>query len=301
MKKDRLAPDALLVSLAVLSSLFAVTSQNFLHRMHLVDEFYSISSGVMGLWFAYYCSFYIGKWWELRLATGSVSGSLTDIAMVVCGYFSSKEGEEFPYHDFSLLSSKLKLVHAYHACEVFSAGRIQDQTMDNMIKELLPSELELVKPTGMIPLLSNILSQITQMIEKHNLSDAIKFSILPSVQSSLSTIRCRTGDCSMILNCRYPKFLQNCMYFFILIHLVYLPMYIAVKGGTSEWASLITSLLGISLIAFFVLVLETHFKNPFKYNSFKFESIISSTFVTIDQLLGKTTDTKVTNAKKKKQ
>jgi hypothetical protein len=62
--------------------------------------------------------------------------------------------------------------------------------------------------------------------------------------------------------------------------MMYLPLYIKSPANNVG-----LTVLGHGIIGLFVLILETHFKNPFKYNSFRLENIMASTMDAIDGVL----------------
>jgi hypothetical protein len=98
----------------------------------------------------------------------------------------------------------------------------------------------------------------------------------------LLAIKANAGNAVTILTSRYPLIFRGWMYFFVLIHLVYMPVYMSVKTG-SEWHMAVFA--GMGIIIGFIYLVETHFANPFKYNSFRMQEIIPTTFSAVDSLL----------------
>lgn len=249
----------------------------------LIDDFYTISGGVVSLWFGAYVAFFMSRWYDLAVATGTVSGCLTDIAMVVKSYMVQLDSKNLPLRDLAELVERLKIAHAYHVCEVLGTDRTRSV---KQIGELFPNTT-IKHSGGLVPMLASILSLVTVLSERHRFSDSVKFSLLPAVQQNISTIRARAGECQMILACRYPSIFVKCMYFFLLVHLGYLPVYLSSKVGWVWLSSTLPllCLLGGSMIITLAIIVERHFKNPFKRNDFKFDHIVASTFSSIEDVV----------------
>ena len=244
-------------------------------ELRSVDEIYSLSSLILSIFFGCYSAYIMSHWWALRVHTGSVSAAVVDIALILHGYISHIDYSSIPKSELAEIFSNLKRAHAYHIAELF---RSSDPTA--CVNDLLPSSHS---HSGLIPLLAVLLSQITTLCSKLPLSDPIKFSLLPAIQSNLSSIRSHAGDCTMIQNCKYPKIFSRMMYLFLILHLGYLPIHLCSKS--MDPVTIYTgSLLGFTLITSCSVIPETHFTNPFAYNSFRLDRIIESTFETIDGL-----------------
>lgn len=271
------------VSIAFYTIWIAVSQSYFpfLQRV-LVDDFYSISGSVVGLWFAAYVGFTMSRWYDLTVATGTVSGCLTDIAMIMKSYLVQIDAKNMPRKEMAELVERLKIAHAYHVTELFTSDRTRAA---KAVSELFP-ETNVKHSGGLIPMLASVLALVTLVSEKLKFSDSVKFSLLPAVQQNVSTVRARAGECTMILACRYPSIFIKCMYFFLTIHLGYLPIYLNAKTAWtgSPMVSLL-SLLGGPLILSLAVISETHFRNPFKTNDFKLDHIVAFTYGAIDDVL----------------
>ena len=251
-------------------------------QTQLVDDFYAISGGVVGLWFTAYVGFVMSRWYDLTVATGTVSGCLTDIAMIMKSYLVQIDAKSMPRKEMGELVERLKIAHAYHVSELFTPDRVRGT---KAVTELF-QDTNVKHSGGLIPTLASILSLVTVVSEKLKFSDSVKFSLLPAVQQNISTIRARAGECTMILGTRFPPIFTRCMYLFLTIHLGYLPVYLSVKTG-SRGTPLVSvlSLLGGALILSLSVICETHFRNPFKRNDFKLDHIVAYTFAAIDEVL----------------
>lgn len=248
----------------------------------VLDDIYGISSGAIALWFSSYLAFTMSRWYDLAVATGTVSGCLTDIAMVMRGYLVQIDGKNLPHKEMAELVERLKIAHAYHVCEVFGSDRTR---ASKVVGELFP-DTKVKHSGGLVPMLASILSLVTFVSEKLKFSDSVKFSLLPAVQQNISNIRARAGECTMILSCRYPSIFIKYMYSFVLLHLAYLPVYVGCKTSWS-WTPLVplVSLFGGAIILSLAIIVETHFRNPFKTNDFKLDHIVGYTFSAIDDVL----------------
>ena len=248
----------------------------------ILDDLYGISSGAIGLWFSSYVAFTMSRWYDLSVATGTVSGCLTDIAMVMRGYLVQIDAKNIPRKEMTELIERLKIAHAYHICEVFGSDRTR---ASKFVSEMFP-DTKMKHSGGLVPMLASILGLITLVSEKLKFSDSVKFSLLPAVQQNASTIRSRAGECAMILSCRYPSIFTKCMYSFLVLHLAYLPVYLGCKTSWA-WTPLVPliSLLGGAIIVSLAIIVETHFRNPFKTNDFKLDHIVAYTFSAIDDVL----------------
>ena len=265
-------------------ALFVSFVQSYSVSIHsaFVDDFYSITTGAIGLWFVAYVGFVMSRWYDLCVATGTVSGCLTDIAMVMKSYLVQIDTKNMPRKEMTELVDRLKIAHAYHVCEVFGLDRSRST---KTVTELFP-DTDIKHSGGLIAMLASILSLVTVVSEKLKFSDSVKFSLLPAVQQNISTVRGRAGECSMILACRYPSTFIKCMYFFLAVHLGYLPVYLNAKVGFGSSPMVpILSLLGGSMIISLAIITESHFRNPFKKNDFKLDHIVAYTFSMIDEVL----------------
>ena len=253
-----------------------------------VDDIYAITGGAVGLWFTAYVAFVMSRWYDLAIATGTVSGCLTDIAMVMKSYLVQIDSKNLPRKEMAELIERLKIAHAYHVCELCGADRYRAA---KSVAELFP-ETEIKHSGGLIPMLASILSLVTLVSEKLKFSDSVKFSLLPAVQQNVSTVRSRAGECCMILACRYPPVFTKCMYMFLMVHLGYLPIFLSARtaataAALTTWSPAVSlvSLLGGALIISLAVIAETHFRNPFKTNDFKLDQIVAFTFSVIDDVL----------------
>lgn len=234
------------------------------------DEIFAVVSVLFGLFIGCYSSFYMSNWWSIRLATGSVAGALADTVMVLSGYLYQLEESEVPLEAISSIASNLKAAYMYHLVEVKAFGA---DTLRMLIKP---------KGKNLIDTLSIILGEITILSENVSFSDSVKFSLLPSVQSNLSTVRSGSGDCTMILATHYPRSLRNIVFCAVFGYMLYLPIYLSRKAELLL-VNLVSLAAFVVVVGFLVLV-ETEFKKPFTYNSFHISKIMHATFDIIDTL-----------------
>lgn len=241
------------------------------------DDIYAITSIAQGVLFGFYASHYISKWWELRVGTGTVSGAVADIAMMLKGYFVQATIDQ---QKKDAIAQKLKVAHLLHLCEVFS---VRDPSV---VLELVDDHDAKTKAVSLIDCLSDILGEITMLSEQVGFSDSVKFSILPAVQANLSAIRSSSGDCTMILNTELPRLSTWFVYVFTALHVMYLPIYL---GAHTAWDSQVVTIgasLGATLVAGFLLIVNRCFVNPFVTNGFNIERIVEGTFAVVDECLG---------------
>ena len=243
------------------------------------DDVYSVTSLVLGLVFGCYSGYHMNHWWDLRVATGTVAGSLVDIAMVCNGY-SRQVSIHCKPQAIESIARNLRLAYLQHLIEIGVLNPKDCYGLDDYPKE--------TKSTNLIGTLSIILGEITTLSEELPFSDSVKFSLLPSVQSNLSTIRSSSGDCTMILGTNYPLVFQHLIYCFTGLHFAYLPVYLTGKTGGSSLHVTAICMLAFVFIAGFVLMIETHFRNPFAFDSFRISDIWRGTFASIDQCFGTT-------------
>lgn len=264
---------ALLCYIAYMGVLFR-TPERF--RIAGMDEIYTISSVAQSIVYGFFSSHVLSRWWDLRIAVGSVAGGISDIAMVLKGYFKQVGGKISETSKASL-AEKLRLVHSIHICEVFGVAHIPFGVAGSDEKQRMQKSL--------IDCLADILGEVTIISEMHEFSDSVKFSMLPAIQASLSCIRSRAGDCSMILNTNMPKAFRAFVRILTAIHLLYLPVYL---GNRTQWnmqAVMMGSSLGFSALAGFTIIILSDFKNPFIANGFPLERIVSNTFQVIEDCL----------------
>lgn len=253
------------------------------------NEIFTITTIIHGLLFGYYGHHYISRWWDLRLATGSVGGALVDICMLLNGHMhaiASPTSSDFKKR----ISNQLKIAHICHLCEIL------DSPASESACSLLGESCGVAHDCSLLNQLSCILSEISIFTNDSNLPDPVKFSLLPAVQQNLSTVRSSTGDCSMILNTKLPNLFRWFITFFTTLHLVYLPIFLGTQTGWDESAVTIGSCLGFSIIAGYVIIALTRFRDPFAFNGFQMEKIVLGTFELIDESLGIHTKTSRTRA-----
>ena len=267
------------LSLAAYSVYVVYTLQNgWKLRLHAMDELYSISSMCLGLLFGCFSAHYMSQWWSLRLATGSVGGAIADIAMIVKGYFHQVD-DNVPEQLRQSIGSNLKRAHLYHLCEAFGVP-----SPANWVSAVLSGSE--ICPQSLIATLSAILADVTQLTTQMQVSDPVKFALLPAVQGDLSTIRSGSGDCVMILKTPYSKVFTSFVLFLGSIHLLYLPVYIGSRTGWEPYPVLTCASLGFTLIAGFALIVMFEFRNPFVVNAFGFSRLLQGTFDIVDECIG---------------
>ena len=241
-----------------------------------ITEIYGITSVAQTFVFGFFSAYTLSRWWELRIATGSVAGALSDIAMLLRAY-SRQKAWDVSDASKSSIADKLRLAHLFHICDIF---RVPSAA-------LAVSRFNKKQPIqeNLIECLSDILAEVTDLTRTTNFSDPVKFSLLPAVQGNLSSIRSRSGDCAMILNTSMPEAFKNFVTVLISVHLLYLPVYL---GHRTQWdlhAVVIGSSLAFSSIAGFIIILYNYFRNPFLVNGFALERIVSNTFKVIEDCL----------------
>ena len=243
------------------------------------NEVFPITAIIQGLLFGYYGNHYISRWWDLRVATGSVGGALADICMLLNGHMHALTSAA--YSEFKVTVAKqLKIIHVCHLCEVF------DLAPSKWVTSLLGEGFEVSQDCTLLLQLSTLLSQISTFTNDSNLPDPVKFSLLPAMQQNLSTVRSSSGDCTMILNTKLPNIFGWFIALFTTLHLLYLPIFLGNQTGWDEFSVTIGACIGFSLIVGYLVVTLTTFRNPFIFNGFRIEKIVSSTFNLIDESLG---------------
>ncbi len=245
------------------------------------DELYSVSSLILGVLFGCYSGFVMSRWWDLRIATGGVSGGILNVAIILKGYLDTIPAATVKSEKKSIeyIAAKLKVLYIFHVCEVLAVvDPITSAASDFLSLKVSPSET-------FFGLLSELITKVTELSDSLKFSDPIKFSLLPSVKAELLSVKSEAGNASTILSCRYPRIFSWWMYTFLLLHVAYLPVYLVGRVGSGlEFYFACT--MGFGVICGFAYLVETHFKNPFKYNDFKLEDVVSSTLNSISELFG---------------
>jgi hypothetical protein len=244
------------------------------------NHVYSATTLIQGVVFGFFANHFISRWWDLRLSTGAVGGALVDIAMLLKGYAGDTD-PDLVKKAKSAIRDKLKLVHLLHLCEILN---ILDVPL--ALKSLSELRLAPGPSPSLVSLLSEILDEVTVLVNLSSLSDAVKFSLLPAIQQNLSAVRSSSGDCTMILNTKLPSAFREYVYVFTFIHMASLPIYIGIQ---SEWDIItVTSTCAATflIIVGFVILILGSFANPFETNGFGLEKIAAGTFDSIDECLG---------------
>lgn len=243
------------------------------------QDMYSFLAIIQGVIFGIYANHSISRWWDLRLATGTVAGALSDIAMIVSICLGESVTEELSSLSRDL-AGKLKHIHMLHVCDTLGVeARAYCQ------KPLTPVFFESDRKSDLIYCLSKTMELASTLVCGAPVPDPMKFSATSAIQADISAIRSSNGDCSMILNTRQPRSFTAYVWVFSCLHLACVPLYI---GTQSEWNSIAIisgSLSAFSLIGGFLVIVLHDFTNPFMINTFILENILEGTFRTIDDCL----------------
>ena len=269
----------------ILSSVDNLRSFDF-HPFH---EVYSYTTIIHGVIFGIFSSHFVSRWWDLRLATGTVAGALADIAMILNSCVGEDASEELALMSRTL-AGKLKHIHLLHLCDIMGVD-----VRTYCTKPLCPITFKSPGRNDIIYCLCRTMEEASKLISKSSISDSMKFSSTSAIQADLSSIRSSSGDCSMILNTQQPRRFTIYVWIFTLFHLSCAPLYFASQSSWNPMVIIVGTIAAVALIGGFIMIIVTDFRNPFLNNTFKLERIVDGTFRTIDDCLMGTSKTKQTS------
>jgi predicted membrane chloride channel (bestrophin family) len=270
----------------VMCSAFYLTliylSFDMLSKFEMVGfgEVYSLTTLIHGITLGFYCNHLVHRWWDLRIATGSVSGALADTAMII-GSFMRKCPRTDNSAQLLSIANKLKHIQMIHMGQVLGSKF----TNAYALSPLWPVEFPKHERGDLLLCISAVMGDATDLLTKKSIGDAALFSAVAGIQNNMSTVRSACGDCEMILQTQQPTSFTRLVYIFTMFNLVCLPIFI---GQQTAWNMVLVlggAFVAFSILGGFLLIVATEFRNPFLSNTFQVHKITIGTTSAIDSLL----------------
>jgi hypothetical protein len=156
---------------------------------------------VLGIVFGGFSTFYISNWWEVRRATGAIAGCTVDSAMHLAPYIRTSR-------DSPIITELRKQFDQVYPCHLYESVPL------SVVPDL--------QCAGLVSLLSDIEESVSLLLKNLEIPDFVKFSLLPQIQSNLSTIRSSHGDVNMIQSTPYPEIYERFILVFLEIYKIFI-------------------------------------------------------------------------------